>query len=113
MPEARLQTWITEGRVKPNGRVHAEGMTEWVTVSDIPEIFCLPPEEPTGPPEVRCPKCGSTQLGSDKKGLDAGGACCGGLLLGPLGLLCGLSEANKVVVTCLNCGHQWKVGKGI
>lgn len=57
----------------------------------------------------RCPKCGSAYYSANKKGMDAGIACCGALLIGPLGLLCGLSD--KVVVTCLNCGHQWKAGK--
>jgi len=59
---------------------------------------------------VRCPKCGCTQLSTQKKGMSGGCACCGALLVGPLGLLCGLKGANKVIITCLKCGHQWSRG---
>jgi hypothetical protein len=61
---------------------------------------------------VRCPKCGCTQLSANKRGMSGSDACCGALLLGPLGILCGLSGANQVIVTCLNCGYQWSRGKG-
>jgi hypothetical protein len=63
-----------------------------------------------GVDEVRCPKCGSAQLSVNRKGFGGGGACCGALLLGPLGALCGFAGANKVLVTCLKCGHQWSRG---
>jgi len=59
---------------------------------------------------VTCPKCGSSQITAQKKGFGGGSACCGALLVGPLGLLCGLKGANKIVVTCLKCGHQWSRG---
>ncbi len=65
-----------------------------------------------GPVSVKCPRCGCSQISGNKKGMDAGTACCGALLLGPLGLLCGLSGANKVIITCLNCGFQWSKGRG-
>ena len=60
--------------------------------------------------EVRCPRCQSNQISTQKKGMSGGSACCGALLVGPLGLLCGLQGANKVIVTCLKCGHQWSRG---
>lgn len=63
-----------------------------------------------GDSSVRCPKCGCTQITANKKGMSGGDACCGALLFGPLGVLCGLSGANKVIVTCLKCGHQWRRG---
>jgi len=59
---------------------------------------------------VRCPRCGCTQLSTEKRGMSGGSACCGALLLGPLGVLCGLHGANKVMITCLKCGHQWSRG---
>jgi tellurium resistance protein TerD len=54
-----------------------------------------------------CPKCGSKDIHIDKRGFDAGGACCGAVLLGPLGLLCGQSGANKLEKTCLSCGKKF------
>lgn len=111
MPEARLQAWISEKRVRPEGKVRVEGGSVAVRAGDLPEIFVFPQQAPPpvqDPTAPQCPKCGSTHLSSNKKGMDKSDACCGALLIGPLGLLCGLSD--KVVVTCLACGHQWNVG---
>lgn len=60
---------------------------------------------------VKCPRCGSTEVTVQKEGFDAGSACCGAFLVGPLGLLCGAKEANKLNLHCLKCGHKWAVGK--
>ena len=60
--------------------------------------------------QVKCPKCGSTQLSADKKGFGLGKAAGGALLLGPVGLLGGLIGSKKVMITCLKCGKQWKAG---
>jgi hypothetical protein len=61
--------------------------------------------------QIKCPKCGSTQLTANKKGFGLGNAAVGGLLLGPVGLLGGLIGGGKVKITCLNCGHEWKPGQ--
>ncbi len=64
------------------------------------------------PGEVRCPKCGSTQFTSNPKGFSHGKACLGWCLgLGILSIFCGGHGKNKILVTCLACGHQWKAGK--
>ena len=55
-----------------------------------------------------CPKCGSPAVSGQKEGYQAGAGCCGGMLLGPLGLLCGFVGADEVSVHCLNCGHKWR-----
>jgi len=60
---------------------------------------------------VKCPFCGSTQITANNKGFKFGNAAIGGVLLGPVGLLGGFIGSNKVIVTCLNCGKQWKAGK--
>lgn len=62
--------------------------------------------------EIKCPKCGSTQLTANKKGFGLGKAAAGGLLLGPLGLAGGLLGSNKVMITCLKCGYKFKPGQG-
>ena len=107
--EAIVQRWIDDGELGLNDCIRTEECNSWIRLSDIPERFHVPVPESNNN-AVHCPKCGGTQIAANKKGMDAGNACCGALLLGPLGLLCGLSGSNKVIVTCLNCGHQWNTG---
>lgn len=58
-----------------------------------------------------CPKCGSTSLSANKKGFGVGKAVVGAWAVGPIGLTAGNIGRQKVLVTCLNCGHQFKPGK--
>lgn len=58
-----------------------------------------------------CPKCHSTSVSINKKGFGLGKGALGFLALGPVGLLGGLIGANKLKVTCLNCGNEFKVKK--
>lgn len=61
---------------------------------------------------IRCPKCGSTQITANKKGFGLGKAVAGDLVAGAVGgLVAGSMGKNKVIITCLNCGHKWKAGK--
>jgi Zn finger protein HypA/HybF involved in hydrogenase expression len=63
--------------------------------------------------DIKCPKCGSTQIHADKRGFKAGRAVAGTLIAGPLaGLATGGAGKNKVIITCLGCGHQFKPGEG-
>ena len=57
-----------------------------------------------------CPKCGSTSLTANKKGYGIGKGVVGAAVVGPLGLIAGNAGAKKVLVTCLNCGNQFKPG---
>lgn len=60
---------------------------------------------------ARCPKCGSTSLTANKKGFSATKGVIG-LAVSPLaGAIAGSAGRNKVMCTCLKCGHQWKAGK--
>ena len=60
---------------------------------------------------VCCPKCGSTQLTANKKGFSLGKAVAGGVLLVPIaGVVTGMIGKNKIIITCLNCGKQFKPG---
>lgn len=61
--------------------------------------------------DITCPKCGSTQFMAGNKRLDGKRALVGGVLAGPLGLAIGALSSKKVVLTCLNCGNNWEVGK--
>ncbi len=61
--------------------------------------------------EVRCPRCGSTQLTTKDRGFSLGRAVQGGLLLGPLGLAGGLLGSKKTMIVCLQCGREWEAGK--
>lgn len=62
--------------------------------------------------QVHCPKCGSTQITANKKGFGLGKAVVGTVLTGGLwGAGAGFMGSNKVILTCLKCGKQWKAGK--
>ena len=60
---------------------------------------------------IACPKCGSTQLHSDKKGFSTAKAVAGSMLTFGVGAVAGLAGSNIIMLTCLNCGKQWKAGK--
>lgn len=57
-----------------------------------------------------CPKCGSTSISANKKGFGFGKAAAGAFVAGPVGLVGGTLGANKMIITCLNCGHKYKPG---
>jgi len=61
--------------------------------------------------EIKCPRCGSTQLTANKKGFGLGNAVVGGALVGGLGLLGGFFGSRKVKITCLACGKEFKPGE--
>ncbi len=60
--------------------------------------------------EVKCPRCGSTQLSANKKGFSGTKAVGGAILTGGIGLLAGTIGSNKIIITCLACGHEFKPG---
>ena len=63
---------------------------------------------------VICPKCGSKNIYAGKKGFNTGRAIAGGLLTGNIFVVAaaGGIGANKVVLTCLECGHTFNIGEG-
>ena len=61
--------------------------------------------------EIHCPKCGSTQLTANKKGFSGKKAVVGGLLAGGIGLLAGTIGSNKIIITCLACGNEFRAGQ--
>jgi predicted RNA-binding Zn-ribbon protein involved in translation (DUF1610 family) len=63
--------------------------------------------------EIKCPKCGSTQITSNKQGFSGKKAVAGAILTGGVGLLAGTLGSNKVKITCLSCGHTWAPGEHI
>lgn len=58
-----------------------------------------------------CPKCGSSNIHADKKGFSMKKGLVGGILLGGYGLLAGTVGSNKIRLTCLDCGCQFKPGE--
>ena len=60
---------------------------------------------------VRCPKCGSNQIHSDKKGFSAGRAAAGTLIGGVfVGAVSGAIGKDKIILTCLKCSNTFKIG---
>jgi len=57
-----------------------------------------------------CPKCRSTKTTFSKQGFGVGKAAIGAVLTGGIGLLAGGIGANKIRLTCLECGNTWSKG---
>lgn len=67
---------------------------------------------------IKCPKCGSTSISSQKKGYGvvkgAAGAAIGLTIAAPIaiaGLAAGNIGRKKVQCTCMKCGYHFKAGK--
>ena len=67
---------------------------------------------------MKCPNCGEdnchfmTSSKTSTKGFSMGDACCGMLILGPMGILCGLCGIESETKTkefwvCDSCGSQF------
>jgi DNA-directed RNA polymerase subunit M/transcription elongation factor TFIIS len=59
---------------------------------------------------ILCPKCNSKQITYNKQGFGVGKALVGAVLTGGIGLLAGGINKNKIILTCLKCGHTWNRG---
>lgn len=60
---------------------------------------------------ARCPKCKSTSITANKKGFSLVKGALGVATVGVYGVVAAGHGKNKVIVTCLKCGHKWKAGK--
>jgi transcription elongation factor Elf1 len=58
---------------------------------------------------LKCPRCGSDQLEESKKGFDEGLGTLGWLMFGPIGLMAGEIDSDKMIITCLDCGYKFKL----
>lgn len=58
-----------------------------------------------------CPNCGSISLSANKKGFGLIKGAAGVIVAGPVGVIAAGHGKNKVIVTCLNCGKQFKPGE--
>lgn len=58
-----------------------------------------------------CPKCHSTNLTAQKKGFGLLKGALGVATLGGFGITAAGIGKNKIILTCLNCGYQFKPGK--
>lgn len=60
---------------------------------------------------MKCPKCASSYIHAEKKGFSSKKAVAGSLLFGGIGLAAGGIGKNKIMLTCLSCGYQFKPGE--
>lgn len=58
-----------------------------------------------------CPKCKSTHLTAQKKGFGLLKGAAGVFVAGPYGSVTAGIGKNKIILTCLNCGYQFKPGR--
>lgn len=65
---------------------------------------------------MRCPSCGSDSCfpisETKTEGIDVTSSCCGYIILGPIGILCGLcntgSSTTREYWKCGNCGRRFR-----
>ncbi len=68
---------------------------------------------------MTCPKCGNqhlqaaTEINTYGKDFSASKGCCGAIILGPIGILCGLCGKGRQTHSttywmCPTCGHKFK-----
>lgn len=57
---------------------------------------------------IKCPICKSSHIHSDKKGFSGKKAVAGAVLVGGVGILAGTIGSNKIKLTCLSCGCEFK-----
>lgn len=62
---------------------------------------------------IRCPFCGSSDLVSTTKGFSVSKAVVGSFLIGPIGLIGGAINSNKIKLTCLECNKSFGVKDAI
>jgi len=58
---------------------------------------------------VVCPRCYSPSITSNERGFGVGKAVVGVGLIGLPGVLAGNIGRKKLKVTCLSCGHAWRI----
>lgn len=75
-----------------------------------PEVTATPKSFYAPSSTVKCPRCGSTSVTTQKKGFGVGKAAAGVLAVGLAGALAGGIGANKAVNVCQKCGHKWSPG---
>ena len=56
---------------------------------------------------VRCPRCGSIAVESEKLGYDFNYGCLGYIFFGFWGWWLGMRDKGKVKHECRRCGHSW------
>ncbi len=59
--------------------------------------------------QAKCPRCGSISLSGNKKGFGIGKAVVGASFIGAFGLIAGNINSKKLIITCMNCGHRFKL----
>lgn len=99
-------------RIVRRAEMGEEAWRKWVLEQPGPVIVHPTTEKKPVAPTMRCPRCGSTQISANQKGFGVGKAVVGAAVTGSaLGLAAGAVGSKKVIITCLNCGHQWQAGK--
>lgn len=61
--------------------------------------------------KLRCPKCGSDSIITNKKGFSVGKAAVGAFVAGPIGLAAGGIGGDDIMCTCGTCNHKFKLSE--
>ena len=100
-----------KANTKTNTKASAQKELEYKRIMASNPIVSTVTQSGTIDNVARCPKCGSTSITANKKGFSLAKGAAGVVAVGALGAVAAGHGKNKVIITCLKCGHQWKPGK--
>ena len=98
-------------RIEKNKRDREEAIEYMAEIQAKKENIVVRKQEAQSTGQACCPKCGSTSLTANKKGFGLVKGVAGVVVAGPVGVVAAGHGKNKVIVTCLNCGKQFKPGQ--
>lgn len=92
---ATLQRMVAAGQVRPSDHVFAEGGSDWVLVSSVPQLATMTPPSGGGPPVINVNVPQSMPSGEGTNGLAIAGFILSLVGCAPLGLILSLVALNS------------------
>jgi Bacterial PH domain len=103
-PQNEIHEIIKDFKKSSTGHLKQDISVPKIQSTPQTQVVKVMNDDPTLP---TCPKCKSKQVNIGKQGFGVGKAFVGAVLTGGIGLLAGGINKNKLILTCLNCGHHW------
>jgi len=94
----QIRQWIAEGRINGQTKIQPEGVAEWKTVAEVPELAVLLPIRPAPAPIIMAPPAAPANntlaVWSLVTGIGSFVCCCG--ILGPVSIVLGIIALSQI-----------------